>query len=86
MKIEKIKDKLSQLFDLSDEKIEKEKHQTHLLEIIDKLKKKKKKLKEKIQLGAIDETTDEYADLTKQHKVVTKLLKKAKKQYASSSE
>lgn len=70
--------KLENFFDLS--KHEQEKKHKKLLKIIKKLEEKKLKLEESlVKESKVDDTSDQYHDLTKELKVVSKLLKKAKK-------
>ena len=72
-------DKLEDFFDLSKKK-KKKKHQK-LLKIINKLEDKKSSLElEVIEESKKNETSDRYHDLTQELKVVSKLIKKAKKQ------
>ena len=70
--------KLEDFFDLS--KHEQEKKHKKLLKIIRKLEEKKLNLEEKmVRESKANETSRRYHDLTKELKVVSKLLKKAKK-------
>lgn len=72
-------EKLEDFFDLSKKK-KKKKHQK-LLKIINKLEDKKSSLElEVIEESKKNETSDRYHDLTQELKVVSKLIKKAKKQ------
>jgi len=72
-------DKLEDFFDLSKKK-KKKKHQK-LLKIINKLEDKKSSLElEVIEESKKNETSDRYHDLMQELKVVSKLIKKAKKQ------
>jgi len=78
MKLNKWLKKLEDFFDLS--KHDQEKKHKKLLKIIKKLEQKKLKLEESlIKESKVDDTSDQYHDLTKELKVVSKLLKKAKK-------
>ncbi len=79
MNIKKIMDKLDGYFDLSTKK-QNEKHDK-LIKIINKLEDKKTELKAVMVLESVDDdTTEKFHDLEKELKVITKLLKKAKKQ------
>jgi acetate kinase len=82
MKLDKLKQKLSEMFNLSD--LDSSGSQENLAGIIEKLKEKKAQIKEKMQAaGEQDETSNAYRDIEKEYKVVSKLLKKAKKNYQS---
>ena len=86
MKIDKITDKLNRFFALPEDKKIKDKYQNRLLKSIAKLEKNKIDLNEQIQHQAKYKDKDEenskrYQELTKRHKVVSKLLNKAKKHY-----
>lgn len=70
--------KLEDYFDLS--KHDQEKKHKKLLKIIRKLEDKKHKLEEAVvKESKVDDTGHRYHELTKKLKVVTKLIKKAKK-------
>ena len=70
--------KLEDFFDLS--KHEQQKKHKKLLKIIRKLEEKKLKLeKEMVKESKADDTSHRYHELAKELKVVSKLLKKAKK-------
>ena len=80
MDLEKIKNKLTEFFELSENS--QNENQEKLTKIIHKLKSKKKNLKEELALaGEQDETSESYSELEKEYKVVSKLLKTAKKNY-----
>ncbi len=83
MKIEDIKNLLTEYFDAP----EKNENLENLNKIINNLKEKKSGLKEELKKQCeIDETSAQYHDLGKEYKVVNKLLKKAKKHYKSEQE
>jgi len=70
--------KLEDFFDLS--KHDQEKKHKKLLKIIRKLEQKKLNLEEEmVRESKANDTSDRYHDLTKELKVVSKLIKKAKK-------
>lgn len=78
MNIKKIMDKLDGYFDLSKKK-QNEKHDK-LLKIINKLEAKKSDLKAEMIIESEDDNTSEkFNDMGKELKVISKLLKKAKK-------
>lgn len=78
MSTNKLLEKLEHFFDLSTHKQQK-KHEK-LLKIIDKLEAKKIALEaDLIEAGKTDDTSDEYHELSTEVKVVSKLIKKAKK-------
>jgi hypothetical protein len=80
MKLEKLKKALNGIF--SPEEIGLSESQENLVNIIARLQQKKQSIKERMQLaGEQDETSSAYHDLDKEYKVVSKLLKKAKKHY-----
>lgn len=75
----KLIEKLDEFFNLSEKKQQK-KHEK-LLKIISKLEIKKADLeKEVIAESETDETSERYQELSKQLKIISKLIKKAKKQ------
>ena len=75
----KLIQKLEDFFDLSEKKQHKKREK--LEKIILKLQQKKAELeKEVIVESEIDETSTSYLDLMSQHKAISKLLKKAKRQ------
>jgi len=77
MSTNKLLEKLENFFDLSAHKQQK-KHEK-LLKIIDKLEARKIVVEaELIEAGKADDTSDEYHELSKEVKVVSKLIKKAK--------
>ncbi len=77
MNIKKVIQKLDDYFDLSKKK-QKEKHEK-LLHIIARLEQKKSELKaEMIVESEKDTTTENFHDLQKEIKVISKLLKKAR--------
>ena len=77
-KLNKWLKKLEDFFDLS--KHDQEKKHKKLLKIIRKLEEKKQKVEEAmVQESKADDTSHRYHDLSKELKVVSKLLKKAKK-------
>jgi hypothetical protein len=74
----KLLKKLEHFLDLSTKKQEK-KHKK-LLKIIKKLEQKKVDLDEElVKESKIDDTSERYHELTKKLKVISKLIKKAKK-------
>jgi len=78
MNIKKVMEKLDGYFDLSKKK-QIEKHEK-LLKIISKLETKKSELKEVMIIESeVDNTSEKFHDLEKELKVISKLLKKAKK-------
>lgn len=80
MDLEKIKNKLTEFFESSENT--QHENQEKLTKIIHKLKSKKKNLKEELALaGELDETSEAYSELEKEYRVVSKLLKTAKKNY-----
>lgn len=77
MNIDKVMNKLDDFFNQSASK-QKKKHDK-LLAIIEKLERKKAELKtEMIIESERDETSEEFHDMDKELKVISKLLKKAK--------
>ena len=75
-------EKLEGFFDLSKKK--KKKKQQKLLKIINKLEDKKSALElDVIEEGKIDDTSTRYHELEQELKVVSQLIKKAKKQALS---
>lgn len=81
MKIKKIMQKLDEYFDLSKKK-QNEKHDK-LLKIINNLEQKKSELKaERVLESERDDTSEEFHNLQKEIKVISKLLKKAKQHNA----
>jgi len=81
MNIKEVMEKLDGYFDLSKKK-QIEKHEK-LLKIINKLETKKSELKEVMIIESeIDNTSEKFHDLKKELKVISKLLKKAKKHNA----
>lgn len=85
MDLEKIKNKLTDFFESSENKQNENQHK--LTKIINKLKNKKTNLKEEMALaGEEDETSEAYSALEQEYKVVSKLLKKAKKNYQQDSQ
>ena len=84
MDTNKLVGKLERFFDLSKKKQEK-KHDK-LLKIIEKLESKKSKLEvEVMEESKSDETSARYQDLSKELKVMSDLIKKAKKKALSDS-
>ena len=70
--------KLEDYFDLSKKK--QEQKQDKLLKIIEKLESKKTSLEaEVIQESKIDDTSARYQELSRELKVISRLIKKAKK-------
>ena len=85
MRIKKMMQKLDDYFSLSQIK-QNEKHDK-LLKIIDNLQQKKSELKaEMINESEKDDTSEEFYKLQKKLKVISKLLKKAKKHNASEEQ
>lgn len=85
MNINKIVTKLDDFFNQSASK-QKKKHDK-LLEIIDKLETKKAELKAlMIEESESNQTSEEFNDMKKELKVISKLLKKAKKNNAPEPE
>ena len=83
MGINKLLEKLDDLRDLSNH--EKQKKQKKLQKIIKKLEDKKIELEQKvIAESKVDETSARYQELTGKLKVVTKLIRKAKKHNGGS--
>ncbi len=77
MNIDKVMNKLDDFFNQSASK-QKKKHDK-LLAIIEKLERKKAELKtEMIIESERDETSEEFHDMDKELKVISKLLKKAR--------
>ena len=75
-------EKLESFFDLSKKK--KKKKQQKLLKIINKLEDKKSALEiDVIEEGKIDDTSIRYNELEQELKVISQLIKKAKKQALS---
>lgn len=84
MKIKELVDKLDEFFDLSKKK-QKKKHDK-LLKIISSLEEKKAELKKELKKeGEKDISGDEYYNLCKEFKVVSKLIRKAKKHNGSEN-
>ena len=84
MDTNKLVGKLDRFFDLSKKKQEK-KHDK-LLKIIEKLESKKSLLEvEVMEESKNDETSTRYQDLSKELKVLSELIKKAKKKALSDS-
>ena len=82
MDTNKLIGKLENFFDLSKNK-QKDKHDK-LLKIIEKLENKKVKLEiEVMEESKNDETSNQYYDLSKELKVLSELVKKAKKKALS---
>ena len=82
MDTNKLIGKLEDFFDLSKNK-QKDKHDK-LLRIIEKLETKKVKLEiEVMEESKKDETSNRYLDLSKELKVLSELVKKAKKKALS---
>jgi 7-keto-8-aminopelargonate synthetase-like enzyme len=82
MDTNKLIGKLENFFDLSKNK-QKDKHDK-LLRIIEKLETKKVKLEiEVMEESKKDETSNQYLDLSKELKVLSELVKKAKKKAIS---
>ena len=82
MDTNKLISKLENFFDLSKNK-QKDKHDK-LLRIIEKLETKKVKLEiEVMEESKKDETSSRYLDLSKELKVLSELVKKAKKKALS---
>jgi hypothetical protein len=82
MDTNKLIGKLEDFFDLSKNK-QKDKHDK-LLKIIEKLENKKVKLEiEVMEESKNDETSNQYYDLSKELKVLSELVKKAKKKALS---
>lgn len=80
MNLEKIKNMLSEFFDSPDNR--EGEIQQKLAQIIAKLEHKKNMLKEEMVVeGEKDETSEVYHELEQEYRVVSKLLKKAKKNY-----
>jgi hypothetical protein len=78
MSTNKLIEKLEDFYNLSKSKQEK-KHD-NLLKIVEQLEAKKASLQQKvIKESEIDETSSRYHDLSHELKVITKLIKKAKK-------
>lgn len=85
MNINKLMHKLDDYFDLSKKK-QNEKHDK-LLKIIRKLEERKTDLKAEMVLESEkDETSEEFNNLKKEIKVISKLLKKAKQNNAAEDE
>jgi hypothetical protein len=84
MDTNKLVGKLERFFDLSKKKQAK-KHDK-LLKIIEKLESKKSKLEvEVMEESKSDETSTGYQDMSKELKVISELIKKAKKKALSDS-
>jgi len=82
MDTNKLVGKLEEFFDLSKMK-QKDKH-NKLLKIIEKLESKKSRLEvEVMEESKNDETSTRYQDLSKELKVISELIKKAKKKALS---
>ena len=78
MNTNKLLKKVNDFFDLSHKK-QKKKHDK-LLKLINKLQEKKSSLEEKIFIeGKLDDTSTRFLDLKSELKVISKLIKKAKK-------
>ena len=72
-------EKLEAFFDLSKKK-KKKKHEK-LLKIVQKLEEQKSRLElEVVEESKRDDTSDRYRELSQELKVISKLIKKAKKQ------
>ena len=85
MNIKEVMQKLDDYFDLSNKK-QKEKHDK-LLQIITRLEQKKSELKtEMIIESEKDNTSEEFHDLQKELKVISRLLKKARQHDAPEEE
>jgi hypothetical protein len=85
MNIKEVMQKLDDYFDLSKKK-QKEKHDK-LLQIITRLEQKKSELKtEMIIESEKDNTSEEFHDLQKELKVISRLLKKARQHDAPEEE
>ena len=85
MNIKEVMQKLDDYFDLSNKK-QKEKHDK-LLQIITRLEQKKSELKsEMIIESEKDTTSEEFHDLQKELKVISRLLKKARQNDAPEEE
>jgi len=79
----KLIDKLDEFLDFPKKK--RRKKHDHLLEIIAKLEKRKSKLQCEAKLEREDKKSrDRYRDLTRELKVVSKLIKKAKQHDVSA--
>lgn len=79
MNTNKVLEKLDKFFHLPQGK--KEKKQKKLLKLIDALESKKEELEQQVTSAAMeDETSDRYRELERELKVVSRLIKKAKKQ------
>lgn len=78
----KLMEKLNDFFDLSENK-QKKKHEK-LLKIIHKLEDKKARIEQEVKRESeIDETSSKFHDLSDELKVISKLIKKAKKHNVS---
>jgi coenzyme F420-reducing hydrogenase delta subunit len=85
MNIKEVMQKLDDYFDLSNKK-QKEKHDK-LLQIITRLEQNKSELKtEMIIESEKDNTSEEFHDLQKELKVISRLLKKARQHDAPEEE
>ena len=85
MNIKESMQKLDEYFDLSKKK-QNEKHDK-LLKIINNLEQKKSELKAVMIIESEkDETSEEFYNLTKELKVISKLLKKARQHNAPEEE
>ena len=72
-------EKLNAFFDLSKKK--KRKKHKKLLKIVQKLEEQKSRLElEVVEESKRDDTSDRYRELSQELKVISKLIKKAKKQ------
>ena len=77
MNIDKVMNKLDDFFNQSESK--QKKKYDKLLAIIEKLERKKAELKTEMVIESErDETSEEFHDMDKELKVISKLLKKAK--------
>lgn len=84
-KIENLKNKINNFFELS-ENTQNDK-QDKLEKIIKSLRKKKRKLKKEIKhQGIKDKHCEKFNDLCKEFKVISKLIKKAKKRYITAQD
>lgn len=85
MDLENIKQKLTEFFESSENR--QADMQENLTKIINKLEQKKSSLKEEMLVASEDdETSDAYIELEKEYKVVSKLLKKAKRNFQQDNE
>ena len=78
MNTSKLLEKVNDFFDLSHKKQKKKHDKLH--KMIKKLQEKKSRLEEKIIIeGKLDDTSGRFHDLKSELKVISKLIKKAKK-------